>query len=112
MRSRRTQPRVGIEVVARQQRRRRTRAIGVEAHDAGDRPGRSGGVVLTNRVQPSPPFIECEIGVADVGRGTDGPGRAAAVLPVEALILEVGEPYRGGADQVGAAPILVDPGAY
>src|SRR5713101_8913588 len=113
MRAGRADPWRGVEIVGLDEGSGRRLACRIEAFDAVDRrvAGFPACVVLANRDQSLMPLIEDEVGVPDVLGRRDRDGWPSRIVPVEALILEVGEPDGALAHQVPAAAILVDPRA-
>src|SRR5260370_17490959 len=113
MRARWGEARGGIEVIGLGQGSGRGLSCRIEAGDGVD--GRVAGfpacVVLANRDQPLVPLVEDEIGMTDVLRGSDRDRWPSGILPVDALILEVGEPHGPLVDRVRSTTVLVDPGA-
>ena len=88
-------------------------AIAVHRHvdDRRDRLVRSG-VVLADGEEPAMSGIEPQVGVPPRALRGDGDGRGVArVQPVQPAVEAIREDDRAAGDRVGAAAVLVDPGA-
>ena len=72
-----------------------------------DRLARTRGVVLAHREEATATRVNGHIGMAHVYSRRDRPRLPAAVLPVQALVFEVGEPNGAAADGVLAASVFV-----
>src|SRR5258708_17742532 len=105
-------PRRGVEIMGLDEGSRRRLSCRIEAGDGVD--GRVAGflacVVLANRDQSLMAVVENQIGMPDILGRRDRDGWLSGILPVEALILEVGEPAGALAHQVRPAPLLRAPG--
>src|SRR6202171_802268 len=102
-------PRRGIEIVGLNEGSYRRLTGWIEADDAVDGRRHVGGVVLADRDQSLMPLVEDEIGVPDVLGRRDGDGGPPRILPVEALVVEVGEPHGALARQIRPAAVLMHP---
>ena len=64
-------------------------------------------MVLADREYPASPAIHQKVRVPDVSSGCDRDRVGVLILAVDALVIEVGEPYSLFADRIMAAPVLV-----
>ena len=106
----------GHEVPAVGEHGLRADAVGRHGDDGVDDVGRVG-VILPDANQPAGAgrgavgAVQGGVGIAQGRRGGDGQRGGAGVLPVDALVVVVGEPHRAAAGEPGAAAVFVDAGA-
>ena len=105
------QLRRGVEVVAEGDGGGLALAKGVEGDDRVDSFSRAGRVVLTDRDDAIARFVDDHVRMPEVCFGCDRSRRATALLPVQALVFEVGEEDGPVPDRVMPAAILMHPAA-